>query len=418
MSWPDFVKSVSYYNVLSKGEITVDNKTEIHFGGQSESPPSSVPWDPQLFFRFGGSHAKDYIVLANLGYMVPAALHNHKRLGQMMDEIPRESKTDNNYYQTFCRNERKNNFDHIESNPPSGLAACVVFCGAETWTLRRSEEKRLEAFEMLIWRQMEHVKWTDKIRNEAVLERIPGNCTSDALHLLLNTAHHSSVVVQQCYPYNSTKIPFEQAESGTGSYTQARFGPLCIYVYDICPSPTGEPSFLSPDRARFHLRREPDAVHSPESQALTKNLYRHRTSILLPRLHLNLFLIIFIWLFNDVVSTTKLFSVDGIGGSEMIFGEMRPRIRHRLPDIRHTIGESLGKKPNQLELVHEVLSERYPALVNRNRRPLGRPRRRWEDNIKMDLREVGYDDRDWINLAQDKDRWRAYVMAAMNLQVP
>ncbi|KAJ4434303.1 hypothetical protein ANN_22857 [Periplaneta americana] len=50
--------------------------------------------------------------------------------------------------------------------------------------------------------------------------------------------------------------------------------------------------------------------------------------------------------------------------------------------------------------------------------PLGRPRRRWEDNIKMDLREVGYDDREWINLAQDRDQWRAYERAAMNLRVP
>ncbi|KAJ4436761.1 hypothetical protein ANN_16893 [Periplaneta americana] len=50
-------------------------------------------------------------------------------------------------------------------------------------------------------------------------------------------------------------------------------------------------------------------------------------------------------------------------------------------------------------------------------RPLGRPRRRWEDNIKMDLREVGYDTRDWINLAQDRDQWRAYVRTAMNLGI-
>ncbi|KAJ4436462.1 hypothetical protein ANN_16493 [Periplaneta americana] len=58
----------------------------------------------------------------------------------------------------------------------------------------------------------------------------------------------------------------------------------------------------------------------------------------------------------------------------------------------------------------------YRVLVGRpeGKRPLGRPRRRWEDNIKMDLREVGYDDREWINLAQDRDRWRAYVRAAMN----
>ncbi|KAJ4447381.1 hypothetical protein ANN_09387 [Periplaneta americana] len=60
----------------------------------------------------------------------------------------------------------------------------------------------------------------------------------------------------------------------------------------------------------------------------------------------------------------------------------------------------------------------YGVLVKRpeGKRPLGRPRRRWEDNIKMDLREVGYDDRDWINLAQDRDQWRAYVRAAMNLR--
>ncbi|KAJ4451994.1 hypothetical protein ANN_03478 [Periplaneta americana] len=62
----------------------------------------------------------------------------------------------------------------------------------------------------------------------------------------------------------------------------------------------------------------------------------------------------------------------------------------------------------------------YRVLVGRpeGKRPLGRPRRRWEDNIKMDLREVRYDDREWINLAQDRDKWRAYVKAAMNLRVP
>ncbi|KAJ4446424.1 hypothetical protein ANN_13120 [Periplaneta americana] len=52
------------------------------------------------------------------------------------------------------------------------------------------------------------------------------------------------------------------------------------------------------------------------------------------------------------------------------------------------------------------------------KRPLGRLRRRWVDNIKMDLREVGYDGRDWINLAQDRDQWRAYVRATMNIRVP
>jgi hypothetical protein len=62
----------------------------------------------------------------------------------------------------------------------------------------------------------------------------------------------------------------------------------------------------------------------------------------------------------------------------------------------------------------------YRALVGKpeGRRPLGRPRRRWEDNIKMDLREVGWENIDWIDLAQDRDRWRAVVYTVMNFRVP
>jgi hypothetical protein len=62
----------------------------------------------------------------------------------------------------------------------------------------------------------------------------------------------------------------------------------------------------------------------------------------------------------------------------------------------------------------------YNILVGRpkGRRPLERPRRRWEDNIKMDLREIGFGDVDWIHLAQDRNRWRALVHTAMNLRVP
>ena len=51
------------------------------------------------------------------------------------------------------------------------------------------------------------------------------------------------------------------------------------------------------------------------------------------------------------------------------------------------------------------------------KRPLWRPRRRWEDNIKMDLQEVGFGGMDWIELAQDRDTWRALVTAVMNLRV-
>jgi hypothetical protein len=62
----------------------------------------------------------------------------------------------------------------------------------------------------------------------------------------------------------------------------------------------------------------------------------------------------------------------------------------------------------------------YKALVGKpdGRRPLGRPRRRWEDNIKMELRKVVWGGMDWIDLAQDRDRWRTVVNAVMNLRVP
>jgi len=61
----------------------------------------------------------------------------------------------------------------------------------------------------------------------------------------------------------------------------------------------------------------------------------------------------------------------------------------------------------------------YRVLVGKQgKRPLGRPRRRWEDNIKMDLQEVGCEIMDWIELAEDRDRWRALVNAVMNLLVP
>jgi hypothetical protein len=62
----------------------------------------------------------------------------------------------------------------------------------------------------------------------------------------------------------------------------------------------------------------------------------------------------------------------------------------------------------------------YNILVGRpeGRRPLGRPRRRWEDNIKMDLRDIGFGDVDWIHWTQDRGKWRVLVNTVMNLRVP
>ena len=63
--------------------------------------------------------------------------------------------------------------------------------------------------------------------------------------------------------------------------------------------------------------------------------------------------------------------------------------------------------------VHKVLVGKPEG-----KRPLGRPRCRWEDNIQMDLQEVGRCCRDWMELAQDRDRWRALVSTVMNFRVP
>ncbi|KAJ4425785.1 hypothetical protein ANN_27410 [Periplaneta americana] len=114
-----------------------------------------------------------------------------------------------------------------------------------------------------------------------------------------------------------------------------------------------------------------------------------------------------------------------------IFGAKRDEVAGEWRKLHNTELHALYSSP---DIIRNIKSRRsrwaghvarmgesrnvYRVLVGRpaGKRPLGRPRRRWEDNIKMDLREVGYDGRDWINLAQDRDQWRAYVTAAMNLR--
>jgi hypothetical protein len=62
----------------------------------------------------------------------------------------------------------------------------------------------------------------------------------------------------------------------------------------------------------------------------------------------------------------------------------------------------------------------YRILLGKpeGKRPLGRPKRRWVDDIKMDLREIGWNGVDWINMAQNRDQWRALVNMALNIRVP
>jgi hypothetical protein len=62
----------------------------------------------------------------------------------------------------------------------------------------------------------------------------------------------------------------------------------------------------------------------------------------------------------------------------------------------------------------------YKSFVGKleGKRPFGRPKRRWEDNVKMNLREIRFEGMDWIHLASDRDRWWALVKMVMNLRVP
>ena len=68
----------------------------------------------------------------------------------------------------------------------------------------------------------------------------------------------------------------------------------------------------------------------------------------------------------------------------------------------------------------EVGRSAFKILIGKpsGKRPLGRPRRRWEDNIRMDLEEIGINAGNWVDSAEDRDYWRALVNAALNLRVP
>jgi len=82
----------------------------------------------------------------------------------------------------------------------------------------------------------------------------------------------------------------------------------------------------------------------------------------------------------------------------------------------------LSSRQRQVILFSKESSPRgvHRVLVGKpeGKRPVGRPRRRWVDNIKMDLQEVGVGCEDWMELAQDRDSWRALVSTVMNLRVP
>jgi len=115
----------------------------------------------------------------------------------------------------------------------------------------------------------------------------------------------------------------------------------------------------------------------------------------------------------------------------IIFGPKRNKVKGEWKNLYNEELKDLYSSPNIVRVIkwrrmrlaeHVARMEEgrgvYGVLVRKpeGKRPLGRPRRRWEDNIKMDLQDVGCSCMDWIELAQHRDRWRALVTAVMNLR--
>jgi hypothetical protein len=105
------------------------------------------------------------------------------------------------------------------------------------------------------------------------------------------------------------------------------------------------------------------------------------------------------------------------GWTELHNGELHGL--YSSPSIVRVIKARKMRWAGQVARMGEVRGS-YNILVGRpeGRRPLGRPRRRWEDNTNIDLSEIGFGYVDWIYWAQDRDRWRALVKTVMNLRVP
>jgi hypothetical protein len=106
-----------------------------------------------------------------------------------------------------------------------------------------------------------------------------------------------------------------------------------------------------------------------------------------------------------------------------IFGPKRDEVTGDWRKLHNEELHDLYSSPNIIRMI-KSRRMRWAGHVARmvgkpeGRRPLGIPKRRWVDNIKMDLREIGWDGMDWIDLAQVRDQWRALVNTVMNLRVP
>ncbi|KAJ4451097.1 hypothetical protein ANN_02536 [Periplaneta americana] len=267
---------------------------------------------------------------------------------------------------------------------------------------------------------MELVKWTERIRNKAVIERVSEERIMLKLMSRLRDFGPDTIIPHPLYV-----LPL---------YSVRRYAdfPLnCSIGSEVSkPADEEEKKELVESLAKKKLPSEACTGRNGEREKICcqKNLkVRIYKTVILP-----------VVLYGCETWTLTLREEHRLRVFEnkvlrKIFGAKRDEVTGEWRKLHNTELHALYSSP---DIIRNIKSRRlrwaghvarmgesrnaYSVLVGRaeGTRPLGRPRCRWEDNIKMDLREVGYDDREWINLAQDRDQWRAYVRVAMNLRVP
>ncbi|KAJ4447212.1 hypothetical protein ANN_09214 [Periplaneta americana] len=406
---------------------------------------------------------------------------------------------------------------------------CDIVWGAETWTLRRSEEKRIEAFEMWIWRRMECVKWTDRIKNEALFVRVVV-ITEEVqnVHLLLEyrphidvslTCEHDPKLQENCVclqnmpQFDCEGIPNQAPETNkpmilNGPTSRNREGSDQVsvkakqlgHLYLSIDQETFDPSIecnlrlgmncqsalLMPPFTATTCGKKNVPVNFNVVKAITQNGTIKIGDLSFEEVEKFKYLGATVTNINDTREEIKRrinmgnacdYSVEKLLSSSLLSKNLKVRIYKTviLPVVLYgcetwtlTLREEQRLRVFENKVLRKIFEAKrdevrgewrkldnaelhalysspdiirnikcrrlrwaghvarmgesrnaYRVLVGRpeGKSSLGRPRRRWEDNIKMDLREVGYDGTEWINLAQDRDQWRVYVRAAMNLRV-
>ncbi|KAJ4445059.1 hypothetical protein ANN_06858 [Periplaneta americana] len=301
---------------------------------------------------------------------------------------------------------------------------------------------------MWIWRRMERVKWTERIRNEDVLERVG---EERMMLKLIRKKKRWEDYLRFALELRKTSVNPNEVTSPNWNetLTQAALG---LESNTLLP----EAKYLTSERLIKKIRREGVCAGDEKLESPGKNRPREPLILVddMDRCTLRRKIQEFYTMQKEVPTLEKLLkaareAINFQGGRETlrkehrlrvfenkvlrkIFGAKRDEVTGEWRKLHNTELHALYSSP---DIIRNIKSRRlrwaghvarmgesrnaYTVLVGlpEGKRPLERPRRRWEDNIKMDLREVGYDGRDWINLAQDRDQWRAYVRAAMYLRL-